>query len=219
MALPQSYLNFRSDSRQNLSFFRSKYDFPATELKALKLQSRRQCSVVAFKVCCGLQQGHKESSGEEPPESQFMEELKIRGMSPSSLLEDSNRSMLSLDGNTKLKEDNSGFSNVNQVSTGTDIDKSLSSQRERSMALNSEGLEGLIPRAKLLLTIGGTFFIAFGPLILTIVAFMSALYLYFGASFVHDASKAPAAPPPYIDPSVLLKDGRISQTIPRVNYK
>lgn len=36
--------------------------------------------------------------------------------------------------------------------------------------------QGLIPRAKLLLTIGGTFFLGFGPLILIIVATFSALY-------------------------------------------
>lgn len=37
--------------------------------------------------------------------------------------------------------------------------------------------QGLIPRAKLLLTIGGTFFIGFWPLILVTVASFSALYL------------------------------------------
>ncbi|TVU24767.1 hypothetical protein EJB05_27223, partial [Eragrostis curvula] len=73
-------------------------------------------------------------------------------------------------------------------------------QRERSMALNSEGLEGLIPRAKLLLSLGGTFFLAFGPLILVTVSLFAGLYLYFGPSFVHDASKTPISPPPYIDP-------------------
>jgi len=36
--------------------------------------------------------------------------------------------------------------------------------------------QGLIPRARLLLTIGGTFFLGFGPLILIIIATFSALY-------------------------------------------
>ncbi|KAA8538244.1 hypothetical protein F0562_027933 [Nyssa sinensis] len=219
MALPQSYLKFRSDSFQSLSFFRLNYDSPATAVKALKLQTRRRCSVVAFKVCCRHQEGHQESSGEEPPESLFTKEMERRGMSPTSMLDDNNRSMLSLDENMKLKEDNSELSKENLGSTSTDIDKSLSSQRERSMALNSEGLEGLIPRAKLLLTIGGTFFISFWPLVLTIVALLSALYLYFGASFIHEASKAPMATPPYIDPHVLLEDGRTSQASHNVNYK
>ena len=36
--------------------------------------------------------------------------------------------------------------------------------------------QGLIPRAKLLLTLGGTFFLGFWPLILITVAFFSSLY-------------------------------------------
>ncbi|GKV26530.1 hypothetical protein SLEP1_g35817 [Rubroshorea leprosula] len=77
--------------------------------------------------------------------------------------------------------------------------------------------QGLIPRAKLLLSLGGTFSLAFGPLILLTVAFFSALYLYFGSSFVHDASNKPISPPQYIDPYALLEDERISQTAPRMN--
>lgn len=38
-------------------------------------------------------------------------------------------------------------------------------------------IQGLIPRAKLLLSTGGTFFLGFGPLILITVASFSALYL------------------------------------------
>ncbi len=85
------------------------------------------------------------------------------------------------------------------------------------MALNSEGLEGLIPRAKVLLTIGGTFFLGFGPLILITVAFFCALYFYFGPTFVHDGSEPPIIPPQYMDPNELLEDERISQIAPRVN--
>lgn len=77
--------------------------------------------------------------GEEPPESLFMKELKRRGMTPTSLLEDSSRTDSGLDDKTKLKEEDIGFSRRNTVST--EIDKSLADQRERSMALNSEGLE------------------------------------------------------------------------------
>ncbi|KAJ7967610.1 putative Tubulin alpha-6 chain [Quillaja saponaria] len=115
----------------------------------------------------------------------------------------------------KLKEKDTSFSSRNAMST--DVEKSLSNQRERSMALNSEGLEGLIPRAKLLLTLGGTFFLAFWPLILITVAFFSALYFYFGPAFVHDASKTPVSSPPYVDPYALLEDERISQVAPRLN--
>uniref|UniRef100_J3N8Z4 Uncharacterized protein n=2 Tax=Oryza brachyantha TaxID=4533 RepID=J3N8Z4_ORYBR len=84
-------------------------------------------------------------------------------------------------------------------------------QRERSMALNSEGLEGLVPRAKLLLSLGSTFFLGFAPLILVTVSLFAVLYVYFGPSFVHDASKSPVSPPPYIDPYELLEDERLSR--------
>ncbi|KAL6347564.1 hypothetical protein AAG906_026089 [Vitis piasezkii] len=167
-----------------------------------------------LRVCCGVQEGDNQSNGEEPPESLFMKELKRRGMTPTSLLEDSKRGAYGLEEEIKLEED-IGFSKRNAYST--DFEANLSNQRERSMALNSEGLEGLIPRAKLLLTIGGTFFLGFGPLILITVAFFCALYFYFGPTFVHDGSKTPIMPPQYIDPYELLEDERISQIAPRVN--
>jgi len=136
-------------------------------------------------------------------------------MTPTSLLEETKRSNYGLDSEINLKEEDRGFSNRSAVST--ELEKSLSNQRERSMALNSEGLEGLIPRAKLLLTIGGTFFFGFWPLILVTIAIFCALYFYLGPTFVHDGSKTPISPPPYIDPYALLEDERISQIAPRVN--
>lgn len=66
-----------------------------------------------------------------------MKELRKRGMTPTSLLEETNRSVK--DEEIKLKEEEGGYSKRNAVST--DYEKSLSNQRERSMALNSEGLE------------------------------------------------------------------------------
>ncbi|KAE8661562.1 Pyruvate kinase family protein isoform 1 [Hibiscus syriacus] len=99
-----------------------------------------------------------------------------------------------------------------QLMLSTDYEKSLCNQRQRSMDLNREGLEGLVPRAKLLLTLGGTFFLGFWPLILSTIAFFSALYLYFGSSFIHDGSKTPVSPPQFIDPCALLEDERISGT-------
>lgn len=135
-------------------------------------------------------------------------------MTPTSLLEETKRSSYGPDNELNVKEEDRGFSNRSAVST--ELEKSLSNQRERSMALNSEGLEGLIPRAKLLLTIGGTFFFGFWPLILITIAVFSALYFYFGPTFVHDGSNAPISPPQYVDPYALLEDERISQIAPRV---
>ncbi|KAK1275647.1 hypothetical protein QJS04_geneDACA015940 [Acorus gramineus] len=148
---------------------------------------------------CQLKEGGGEgqSNGDEPPESLFMKELKRRGMTPTSLLEET----------TERR---------NGVGVSEDVEKGLANQRERSMALNSEGLEGLIPRAKLLLTLGGTFFLGFWPLILITVTVSLTLYFYFGPSFVHDASKSSMTPPPYVDPYTLLDDDRLSQSAPLV---
>ncbi|XP_041010963.1 uncharacterized protein LOC121254848 [Juglans microcarpa x Juglans regia] len=178
-------------------------------------RSSRYYTTKSLRVCCEARDSDNQSNGEEPPESLFMKELRKRGMTPTSLLEETKRSNYGLDNETNLKEEDRGFSNRNAVST--ELEKSLSNQRERSMALNSEGLEGLIPRAKLLLTIGGTFFFGFWPLILITVTLFLALYFYFGPTFVHDAGKTPISPPQYIDPYALLEEERISQIAPRVN--
>lgn len=78
-------------------------------------------------------------SGEEPPESLFMKELKRRGMTPTSLLEDYKQSNNGLDEEIFVNEEDRSFSNRKAVST--DVERGLENQRERSMALNSEGLE------------------------------------------------------------------------------
>lgn len=77
--------------------------------------------------------------GEEPPESLFMKELKRRGMTPTSLLEDYKQSNYGVDEEINLNEEDRGFPNRNAVSTN--VERDLQNQRERSMALNSEGLE------------------------------------------------------------------------------
>ncbi|KAG5625289.1 hypothetical protein H5410_010507 [Solanum commersonii] len=167
-----------------------------------------------FRVSCRIQDNENQSNGEEPPESLFMKELRRRGMNPTSLLEETNTNIKE-DEETKSMEEDGGFYRRNALST--DSGRNLTNQREQSMALNSEGLEGLIPRAKLLLTLGGTFFLAFWPLILVTIAAFLALYLYFGPSFVHYATNRSTDPPPYVDPYVLLEEERISQTAPRLN--
>ncbi|CAA7399433.1 unnamed protein product [Spirodela intermedia] len=89
-----------------------------------------------------------------------------------------------------------------------DHEEALADQWARSMALNSEGLEGLIPRARLLLTTGATFFLGFWPLIIITIGLFSATDYYFGPGFVHEAHKAEV-----LGPSVPSRDGRIA---PRV---
>lgn len=73
-------------------------------------------------------------SGEEPPESLFMKELKKRGMTPISLLEESNRSIF-WDDEMKFKEEERGYSKRNAVTT--DYEKGLYAVSEPSTALNS----------------------------------------------------------------------------------
>ncbi|XP_047334957.1 uncharacterized protein LOC124938541 isoform X2 [Impatiens glandulifera] len=165
-----------------------------------------------LRIFCTHQESDKQNN--EPPESLFMKELKRRGMNSSSLFEESNKTSYG-DEELKFREEDGNYFKQNVMST--DYGRNLSNQREQSMALNSEGLEGLIPRAKVLLSIGGTFFLAFGPLIILTVAIFFGLYLYFGTAFIHDASSTPITPPQYIDPYALLEEQRISEMVRRLN--
>ncbi|KAL3614377.1 hypothetical protein CASFOL_042451 [Castilleja foliolosa] len=147
-----------------------------------------------------------------------MKELRRRGMSPTSLLDEKNRSTDRDEGIKFREEEDGGWSYSRRNGISNDAETiNLSGQMEKSMALNSEGLEGLIPRAKLLLTLGGTFFLAFLPLILMTVASFSALNLYFGPKFIHDGNDSPVARPQYINPYVLLEEERIYKTAPLLN--
>ncbi|KAJ1697035.1 hypothetical protein LUZ63_005547 [Rhynchospora breviuscula] len=162
---------------------------------------RQRCVVgPTFHVSCRL---GGDNNGEEPPESLFMKELKRRGMTPGSLLEK--------DMEEEAEAGTDSKAGPKRPDSGVEFEKEISDQRKRSMALNSEGLEGLIPRAKLLLSIGSTFFLGFWPLITLTFGVFAILYFYFGPSFVHDASKTPISAPPYIDPYSLLEDERLSE--------
>ncbi|XP_004289708.1 PREDICTED: uncharacterized protein LOC101309594 [Fragaria vesca subsp. vesca] len=210
MASLQIFKSTLSPSPVSQSCFTGKSRWVLSEIKfsgCYYMRRRR------FRVCCKAQEADNKSNGEEPPESLFMKELRRRGMSPTSLLEEAERTEHGI--NDERGKEDRGFSSRNAVST--EVEKSLANQRERSMQLNSEGLEGLIPRGRLLLTLGGTFFLAFWPFIVISVALFAALYLYFGPTFIHDANnRLPISPPQYIDPYELLEDDRISQIAPRV---
>ncbi|GAB2292093.1 hypothetical protein Dimus_026346 [Dionaea muscipula] len=170
---------FTSSRFRELSRFALESDYQVCRRRVLGLERVGIGAGKRIRVSCKLRDGDPKSNDEEPPESLFMKELKRRGISPESLSEESNKKTLNQ--GIKEKEGDTVFATRNAVST--DSDKSLTNQREVSMALNSEGLEGLVPRAKLLLTLGGTFFLGFGPLILAIVAFFSALYLVSSSIF------------------------------------
>ncbi|KAK3120325.1 hypothetical protein QOZ80_9AG0685820 [Eleusine coracana subsp. coracana] len=189
---------------------------PATASSTALLRPRRS-RVVRLSVTCRAggdgERGEAKEEEEESPESLFARELRRRGMAPGA-------ASPSAAGEKQAEEGGAEAGTKRRVAAAAEFERGATSgadgQRERSMALNSEGLEGLIPRAKLLLSLGGTFFLAFGPLILVTVSLFAGLYLYFGPSFVHDASKTPISPSPYIDPYALLEDERLTRPSPDV---
>lgn len=69
----------------------------------------------------------------------------------------------------------------NKTKTGTStppplFQNDVPEQLERSRKLNSEGLEGLIPRASALVKLGLSFFLAFGPFIIAVILASGAIY-------------------------------------------
>lgn len=86
-------------------------------------------------------------------------------------------------------------------------------QLARSRALQSEGLEGLIPRGSELLKLGLSFFLAFIPFILVISLAFGGIYAVFGDSFVHGGAPS-SGPPPYIDPDMLLAEPTADPMVP-----
>jgi hypothetical protein len=125
--------------------------------------------------------------GDNKPETLFMRELRKRGIMPTSTTDDGNDSG-TLGTGTKTKEGEndkgaSGSSGTGPFGTSTKSppkqtdEREKSNQRERSMALNSEGIDGLIPRGLELLKLGGSFWLAFWPLIVATVSTFVACYL------------------------------------------
>ncbi|XP_022762383.1 uncharacterized protein LOC111308326 isoform X2 [Durio zibethinus] len=121
------------------SNFPGKSDFRKKIFNFNKFRSFKSLHSQRSRIYCSTQEGDNKSNGKEPPESLFMKELKRRGMTPTSLLEDAKQTNFGLDEEMKVGEEAGSFSKRNAVST--EYEKSLSNQRERSMELNSEGLE------------------------------------------------------------------------------
>lgn len=218
MAYLQLLKSTPSNSQWKFGDFCSELNLKASVKRRIRLRNSKNINGYrSFRVYCKIEDGgSKPSKGEEPPESLFMKELRRRGMTPTSLLEEKNRSP-NRDEEIRFREEDGGWRYSRRNDVTTDAETNLTNQRETSMALNSEGLEGLIPRAKLLLTLGGTFFLGFWPLILVTVASFSAVYLYFGKEFIHDGTETPVTPPQYIDPYDLLAEDRIYKTAPPLN--
>ncbi|GBG73029.1 hypothetical protein CBR_g12748 [Chara braunii] len=81
----------------------------------------------------------------------------------------------------------------------------------------SQDFMGLPPRAVELVKLGGSFFLAFTPLIAATFAAFFAIYLFWGSEFVHSGRKG-VGPPKYVDPYVLLQEEEAADPS-RVPYK
>lgn len=77
--------------------------------------------------------------GEERPESLFMKELKRRGLNPTTLLEEGDAGASK--GESRDGGERNGGSTKRNERASAELYRRLSNQRERSMSLNSEGLE------------------------------------------------------------------------------
>eukprot|EP00898_Chlorokybus_atmophyticus_P004369 jgi/Chlat1/4933/Chrsp31S04850 len=135
-----------------------------------------------------MQQGRREEEasgegGDSSTESLFMKELKRRGMKSVRAVETEEPQSERIDPPPPVAQN--------------------ATQLERSRKLNSEGLEGLIPRATELVKLGGSFWVAFWPYLAATAAGFVAIYLAFGSGFVHGGAPA-VGPPRYIDPDELL---------------
>eukprot|EP00244_Chara_vulgaris_P007128 TRINITY_DN266_c2_g1_i1.p1 TRINITY_DN266_c2_g1~~TRINITY_DN266_c2_g1_i1.p1 ORF type:complete len:356 (+),score=88.67 TRINITY_DN266_c2_g1_i1:121-1068(+) len=155
-------------------------------------------------------EGKKADGGEggedNAPETLFIRELRRRGISTtksssSSRSDASDEEEAETGGQTRTAREGAP---PPPPFAGVGGDR-LQGQIERSRALNSEGLDGLPPRAVELLKLGGSFFLAFTPLIAATFAAFFAIYLFWGSEFVHDGREG-VAPPKYIDPYVLLQE-------------
>ncbi|XP_072972104.1 uncharacterized protein [Typha angustifolia] len=103
---------------------------PTLSLRYTSLPRRRHFAGGA--VRCRLQEsGGGEYNGEEPTESLFMKELRRRGMAPTSLLEEEVEAKEEID---ERRNKRSGMASV-------EYEQRISSQREKSTALNIEGIE------------------------------------------------------------------------------
>lgn len=106
-----------------------------------------------------------------------------------------------------------GGSGSGAARSGAAPERDVEGQRERSIAMVNEGLEGLIPRASQLLQLGGSVFLAFLPFIVAISLVFGGIYYVFGDSFVH-GGQAGKGLPAYIDAEALLAEPTVDPRIP-----
>lgn len=138
----------------------------------------------------------------ESPESLFAKELNRRGIDKSKL------------GNAEDRQGQPSSSKGPSPAPQFAQNREEGGQLQRSRKLNSEGLEGLIPRVSSLAQLGGSIFLAFLPAVAVISLLFSAIYFVYGQDFVHGGDHRRSAPPPYLDPFDLLDAPTVDPTIP-----
>lgn len=73
--------------------------------------------------------------------------------------------------------------------------------------------QGLIPRVKVLLQLGGSVFLGFLPFMLVFSLLFTGVYSVFGTSFLHSGGEM-TSPPTYIDPERLLSEPTVDPYVP-----
>lgn len=139
----------------------------------------------------------------------FAEEIKRRGLDSVDMADIGRDSKGAA---TSTSTSKSPFQSATKTRTA-DTNVSGGDQRQRSIALVNEGLEGLIPRASELLKLGGSVFLAFVPFILAISLAFGGIYALFGEHFVHGGDSSYSRPA-YIDPETLLSEPTVDPYIP-----
>eukprot|EP01025_Chloroclados_australasicus_P016980 TRINITY_DN18670_c0_g1_i12.p1 TRINITY_DN18670_c0_g1~~TRINITY_DN18670_c0_g1_i12.p1 ORF type:complete len:215 (-),score=21.63 TRINITY_DN18670_c0_g1_i12:198-842(-) len=137
-------------------------------------------------------------------ESLFMQELKRRGIS-NAVADDKRQTLTGEKYIRKAPYYDLPKSNANQPD-----------QLKKSRALVSEGLEGLFPRASVLLQLGGSFVLGFLPLIAVVGLAFALLVMGFGDQFIHVGGRngLNASSYVYYDPQELLNESAVDQMIP-----
>ncbi|KAK9811845.1 hypothetical protein WJX72_011124 [[Myrmecia] bisecta] len=159
----------------------------------------------------------REQQDATPPgesiESLFMKELKKRSIAGSNVAErpkESGTRTEPRDASEPGARSRQGMPSPPPMFGDMD-DSKVPPQLRKSRELNSEGLEGLIPRGTELLKLGGSFFLAFLPYVLVASVVFTGIYLVFGESFIHGGH---SVPPHYVDPYDLLSEPTVDPMVP-----
>lgn len=159
----------------------------------------------------------KQNSDDETFESLFAKELERRGIaskSPSSDIDFSSKAPQDpFSGTSASQQQPSASATKTSTKAESGDERVETDQRAKSISLVNEGLEGLFPRASLLVRLGSSFFLGFLPLILALSLVFGSIYGLMGEGFVHGGDTR-SGPPAYVDPEQLLSEPTVDPYIP-----